>query len=208
MADEIARIDDLVQQAGSFPVKDAESLVEFMAVEQQFTGNSNQYYSVANSLLNQVIESKQGIPITIALVYLAVVERLDNGMTARGISFPGHFLLRVELDGREQLIDPFGGRLVERSECYEILSGLYGQEVEPNERFFNNADSPQILRRVLENLKVIHSQSGDANVVLTCLDYQLMLFPEDDELLQQQQNLLDHLRENEGDHYSESPRLH
>ncbi|OED41166.1 hypothetical protein AB833_10445 [Chromatiales bacterium (ex Bugula neritina AB1)] len=208
VVEELGKIDRFVQDAESYPVVDAESLVEFMAGEQNFSGNSNQYYSVSNSLLNQVLATKKGIPITIAVVYLAIVERLSGAMRAEGISFPGHFLVRIDAGSGEQLIDPFAGQLVSRDECYQILAGLYGREVEPNDRFFNRAGSRQILRRILENLKVIHSQTGDAKGVLTCLDYQLMLYPDDEELLQQQQNLLDHLRENDGSHYDESPRLH
>lgn len=200
---ELEAIDRLVTEAKSFPVVDAHSLVEFLSVKKRFTGNSDNYYSLSNSLLNHVLSSKRGIPITLALVYLAVVQKLKpdtqsletQPLNAWGINFPGHFLVAVSDDKGEHLVDPFKGCLVSREDCYSIIANLYGRQHEPDDRYFERADSRQLLRRILENLKAINLQSGNAVNAMVCLDYQLMLYPEAVELLQQQDELLKFLRD-------------
>ncbi len=199
---ELEAIDRLVTEAKSFPVVDARSLVEFLAVEKNFAGNSEDYYSLLNSLLNQVMATKLGIPITLAVIYLSVAQKLKfcsptletQPLNAWGINFPGHFLVGVSDSKGEQLIDPFKGCLVTKQECYSIIANLYGRHPEPDNRYFVRADSKQLLRRILENLKMINLQNSHAANAMACLDYQLMLYPDATELLQQQDELLKFLR--------------
>lgn len=195
---ELGAIDRLVTTAISFPVVDAHSLVEFLAVKKSFTGNDDNYYSISNSLLNHVLSSKRGIPITLALVYLSVVQKLKpdtQSLNAWGVNFPGHFLVAV-CDGKgEHLVDPFKGCLVTREDCYSIITNLYGRHHKPDDRYFEPADSKQLLRRILENLKAINLQKGFATNAMVCLDYQLMLYPDAVDLLQQQDDLLNFLRD-------------
>jgi len=196
---ELEMIDRLVKEAKSFPVVDALSLVEFLAVKKRFTGNTENYYSVANSLLNHVLSSKRGIPITLALVYLSVVQNLKTDtqhLNAWGINFPGHFLVAVSDSKGDHLVDPFKGCLVSKEDCYAIIDNLYGRHHKPDDRFFKRADSKQLLRRILENIKAINLQKGFASQAMVCLDYQLMLYPDDAELLQQQDELIQYLRDN------------
>ena len=195
---ELGAIDILATEARSFPVVDAASLVEFLSSEKGFIGNSDNYYSLSNSLFNQVLTSKRGIPITLALVYLSVVRKLKSdthALSAWGINFPGHFLVAVSDDKGEHLLDPFKGCLVSKDECYSIIANLYGRQHEPDDRYFEHADSRLLLRRILENLKAINLQKGHATHAMACLDYQLMLYPNADDLLQQQTDLLKYLRD-------------
>ena len=194
---ELGAIDTLVSQAKFFPVVDALSLVEFLAAKKSFSGNSDNYYSLSNSLLNHVLSSKRGIPITLALVYLSVVQKLKadtQHLNAWGINFPGHFLVAVSDDKGEHLVDPFKGCLVTKEDCYAIIANLYGRHHQPDDQYFNRADNKQLLRRILENLKAINLQKGFAAQAMVCLDYQLMLYPEAVELLQQQDELIQLLR--------------
>ena len=199
---ELAAIDRLVTEAKSFAVVDAHTLVEFLAVEKRFTGNVENYYSISNSLLNHVLSSRRGIPITLALVYLSLVQKLNHdtqfsenqSMNAWGVNFPGHFLLAVSDNKGEHLVDPFKGRLVTKEDCYSTIANLYGRHHKPDDRYFQRADSRQLLRRILENLKAINLQTGHAGDAMACLDYQLMLYPDAADLLQQQDELLDFLR--------------
>jgi len=206
---ELSAIDQLATDARSFPVVDAHSLVEFLAIKQGFMGNLENYYSLSNSLLNKVLSSKRGIPITLALVYLSVVQKLkldsqlaethsieSQIINAWGVNFPGHFLVAVADDGGEHLVDPFKGCLVSKESCYSIIANLYGRHPEPDDRYFSRADNRQLLRRILENLKAIHLQKGHAVYSMVCLDYQLMLYPDDNQLLRQQDELLRFLRNN------------
>lgn len=208
VANELKRIDDLATIALDWPVVDAETLVDFLHNNQKFRGNREDYYSISNSLFNHVITNKRGIPITLALVYISVLQRLSRhlpALQAYGISFPGHFLLGVKDKNGEQLIDPFAGKIVSREACYEILANLYGEQPDHDDRYFQAADNRQLLRRILENLKSIYSKKADSDQAIVCLDFQLMLYPEDAELLKQQQQMLSHLRNNSGN--SNSARL-
>ena len=201
---ELEVIDRLVIEAKSFPVIDAHSLVEFLGVKKDFTGNSENYYSLSNSLFNRVLSSKRGIPITLALVYLSVVQKLKSDtlfsetqhLDAWGVNFPGHFLVAVSDGKGEHLVDPFKGCLVTREDCYSIIANLYERHHEPDDRYFERADSRLLLRRILENLKAINLQKGHAAQAMVCLDYQLMLYPYAVDLLQQQDELLIVLRDN------------
>ena len=116
-------------------------------------------------------------------------------LTAWGINFPGHFLVGVRDSKGEHLIDPFEGCVVTREDCYSIITSLYGRNHEPDDRYFERADSRQLLRRILENLKAINLQKGDARNAMVCLDYQLMLYPDTIELMKQQDELLKFLRD-------------
>lgn len=201
--EELGAIDQLITEANSFPVVDAHSLVEFLARKKNFTGNGENYYSISNSLLNQVLASKRGIPITLALVYITVAQKLKpdsqpsgtQRLKAWGINFPGHFLVGVSDNKGEQLIDPFNGCLVTKEDCYSIIANSYGHHPELDGRYFERADSRQLMRRILENLKAINLQMGHAVNAMVCLDYQLMLYPEATDLLQQQNDLLNFLRD-------------
>lgn len=196
---ELSRIDDLATSAIEWPVVDTKTLIDFLANDKGFTGNKDDYYSIANSLLNHVLSSRRGIPITIAVVYIAVVKRLEphvQQLTIRGINFPAHFLLAVTDQYGEHLIDPFAGKIVSRDECYDIIANLYGEQPEHDERYFKTADNRQLLRRILENIKTIYLKKGDRDNVIDCLDFQLMLYPDNPELLQQQQELLSYFRNN------------
>ena len=222
----LSELDALAQQAGGYPVQDAQSLVEFMAGSSGFRGDSENYYSPVNSLLNRVLESRKGIPITLAIVYICVTQRLSTrsdgpSLRAFGVNFPGHFMVALtdlesehavappladqdsaDADDRHtdnrhhmpQLIDPFAGKLVSRSECYDIIRKLYGREPDERDEYFAAASNKQILLRLLENLKAIYLQKKDFSNGLICLDYQLLLYPNRETLLKQQQALLEHMR--------------
>jgi regulator of sirC expression with transglutaminase-like and TPR domain len=195
---ELGAIDRLATEAKSFPVVDAHSLLEFLAEKNGFMGNHENYYSISNSLLNHVLSSRRGIPITLALVYLSVVQKLNpdtQPLTAWGVNFPGHFMVAVSDDKGEHLVDPFKGCLVTREDCYSIIANLYGRHHKPDDRYFERTDSRQLLRRILENLKAINLQKGFATHAMVCLDYQLMLYPDAVDLLQQQDDLLSFLRD-------------
>lgn len=196
---ELQSIDELADRALQWPVSDASSLLDFLVNGEGYTGNTKDYYNLSNSLLNQVISNKRGIPVTLALVYISVVERLNAsvpGLNARGINFPAHFLLAVTDTDGEHLIDPFTGQLVNKQDCYNIIEKLYGQAPAPDAEYFRTADNRQLLRRVLENPKAIYLQTNNIQKAVECLDFQLMLYPHDQALLKQQLDLLDHAHSN------------
>ncbi len=204
LEDEIQHIEELASAASVWPVTDPTSLIEFFT-SNGFKGNQQDYYHIDNSLLNQVLSSRKGIPISLAVVYLAVIERLQKpDLTAHGVSFPGHFLLSVNHGSTQQLVDVFDARPVTQEQCYQRFTNT---DSEPNPTHFQSATTYDILCRLLENLKVIHWKSGDTQTVLDCLDYQLMIFPQSNRLLTQQHEFLTSIKRS-GNSDSDNIQMH
>lgn len=135
--------------------------------QEHFTGNQEDYYDPRNSYLNDVIDRKLGIPITLAVLYMSIARRL--GRSAAGVNAPGHFLVLDE----GSVIDPFNaGRLVER----EVLLAQIEQAGAPDpaghlDRLLANpADTRSILARMLVNLRTNHLRLGDSNRALADVD--------------------------------------
>jgi len=153
-----------------------ERLNRFVFGEEGFAG-AREYYDPRNSYLNEVLDRRCGIPITLAIVYMAVARRA--GVDARGISFPGHFLVRCA--GREErIVDAFHGRTITLGECEARLAGALGPgaELRP-ELHLRDASPREILLRMLANLSRIFATSGDAERLLACCDRIVLLTPGD-----------------------------
>jgi regulator of sirC expression with transglutaminase-like and TPR domain len=131
-------------------------LSEYLFREQRFVGNETRYEDPRNSFLNEVLERRTGIPITLALVYMEVARRA--GVAVEGINFPGRFLLRCRGRRRRDLIiDAFsGGELLTDEGCRDLLRRHAGDEAVWDEHLLAHASKPQILRRMLLNLKRLY----------------------------------------------------
>lgn len=134
------------------------ALNDYLFGELRFSGNEKQYEDPKNSFLNEVLDRRTGIPITLALVYLETSRRA--GVPIEGVNFPGHFLVRcpARTPGESDLIiDAFhGGALLSEEACRTILRRR-GEENEVHEaRAFQRATKPQILARMLLNLKRLY----------------------------------------------------
>jgi regulator of sirC expression with transglutaminase-like and TPR domain len=134
------------------------ALSEYLFHEQRFTGNEQRYEDPRNSFLNEVLDRRTGIPITLALVYMEVARRA--GLHVEGINFPGHFLIRCPAprrtldDGGDLIIDAFhGGALLSEDACRELLRRHAGDDTERDIRRFRHATKQQIVVRMLLNLK-------------------------------------------------------
>ena len=131
--------------------------------EEGFTGNRDRYDDPSNSFLNEVLERRTGIPITLALVYMEVARRA--GVQVEGVNFPGHFLMRyppLRSDGAmrtDLILDPFhrGARLSE-TDCRRLLERHIGEEAAFDPSLLAPATKPQMLTRMLLNLKRIYVQ--------------------------------------------------
>jgi regulator of sirC expression with transglutaminase-like and TPR domain len=128
--------------------------------------------------LPDVLDRKLGIPITLALVYVEVAKRL--GIAARGVSFPGHFLVRLETGGDAPLfIDPFfGGRILDRDALLRLLRRSTGPNQELKDEHLAPASPRTILMRMLINLKWIYTTRGDLARAHLALDRIVSLSPE------------------------------
>jgi regulator of sirC expression with transglutaminase-like and TPR domain len=148
--------------------------------ELGFRGNEHDYYDPKNSLLPDVLDRRLGIPITLALVYCEVARRA--GVRARGVSFPGHFLVRVDSavgDDAPVAVDPFfGGRLLDEPDLQKLLERTSpGQKLVLAEHLAP-ATARTMLVRMLINLKWIYATRGDFARALLALDRIICLTPD------------------------------
>ena len=141
-----------------------------------FHGNRDDYFDPKNSFLNEVIERKTGIPITLSVLYMEVAQRV--GLTLDGVSFPGHFLVKCVGDGEEIVIDPFNsGEIMSREEIDKMLFDLYGGKVVFHSDFLASSTKKDILKRMLANLKAIYINGNDLIRSLAALDRLVILDP-------------------------------
>jgi regulator of sirC expression with transglutaminase-like and TPR domain len=151
--------------------------------ELGFAGNVNDYYTPDNSYLHRVLETRRGIPITLALIYMEIAQHI--GLEARGVSFPGHFLIKVKMPQGEVVIDPFTGQSLSREDLEERLAphrrrqGLEGDFEVPLGLFLQTATPRAILARMLRNLKEIHRDAEDWARLLKVQQRLVTLLPED-----------------------------
>ena len=125
--------------------------------ELAFSGNREQYEDPRNSFLNEVIDRRLGIPISLAVIYLEIGRRA--GLRVEGVNFPGHFLVRLPgLPGSDDLIiDPFhGGALLSEVDCRQLLRQQIGDEAAFDQALLATATRQQIIIRMLVNLKRLY----------------------------------------------------
>ena len=145
-------------------------------VEHGFRGNRDDYYDPRNSYLNDVLDRKTGIPLTLSLVYMEVARRL--GLAVCGIGFPGHFLVKC-VGEEEVVVDPFFGRSLTGRDCEERLREVLGADAVLDPQVHLRAVTPrEILVRLLANLKHIRIRSGDFGRALACCERILLLVPD------------------------------
>jgi regulator of sirC expression with transglutaminase-like and TPR domain len=148
-----------------------------------FRGNEENYYDPKNSLLPDVLERRTGIPITLALVYCEIARRA--GVPAHGVSFPGHFLVRIERNealGESPgalLVDPFfSGRVLDEEALLKLLRRVTNASETLRPEFLAPATARSILVRMLVNLKGVHLARGDHARAHLALDRIVTLTPE------------------------------
>lgn len=154
-----------------------EALNRFLFEDRGFRGNVEDYYDPRNSFLADVLERRAGLPIALSLLYVEVGRRA--GLPLRGVSFPGHFLVRYDAEGDVLFIDPFRqGRLLETEALEELLEGVTGRPTALNPAFLRPAPDREILARMLRNLKGIYVASEQLAKLVEVLDALLSLVPD------------------------------
>lgn len=145
--------------------------------EERFRGNSEDYYDPCNSFLNDVLDRKVGIPITLALVYMEVAQRI--GFPLFGVGMPGHFLLKhYDVDGHETLIDPFHcGDILSQAGCQSRLDQIYAGQMPLQPEFLNTVTRRQMLTRMLNNLRQTYLSRRDFRRALIVVDLVLAIHP-------------------------------
>ena len=157
-------------------------LNRFFFQDLGFAGNVNNYYDPRNSYVHEVLETRRGIPITLALLYIELAAHI--GLNARGVSFPGHFLVKLRAGQGEVIIDPMSGQSLSRAELEERLGpyrrarGLTGDFEVPLGLFLQASPPRDTLARLLRNLKEIHRAAEDWPRLLAVCERLVMLLPQ------------------------------
>ena len=160
-----------------YPLKILRALNHYFFEDLGFRGNTRDYYDLRNSYLNDVLERRIGIPITLALIYLEVANRIDFPMV--GVGMPGHFLIRPTIEDMDIYIDPFHrGEIMFEQDCQDRLQQIYGNMAQLRPHDHLKAVSPKAaLARMLGNLKLIHLHYRDVPKALAAIDRILLMFP-------------------------------
>jgi regulator of sirC expression with transglutaminase-like and TPR domain len=182
----LGRLDDIAgairrRLAGdAFAEQKIRALNYYLFNELRYSGNIDDYYDPRNSYLNQVMERRTGIPITLAIVYLEIGKRI--GLNLKGVSFPGHFLVKLSVKRGELVLDPFtGGEAQSETDLRQRLAQvLPPREAERAklERYLEPATPRQIIARVLRNLKNIYMQTQKLEPALAVMHRMLLVVPE------------------------------
>ncbi len=153
--------------------------------ELGFSGDHDEYYDPRNSYLNEVFERRLGNPISLALVQMEVARRL--GITLDGISFPGHFLVRLPMDEGVLVMDPFnGGRPLSVEELRERASSHLGGQLPDDQvlaQILDPAPSRAILMRMLRNLHGVYAENHQWDRAARSADRLLKLAPDSGDAL-------------------------
>jgi regulator of sirC expression with transglutaminase-like and TPR domain len=157
-------------------------LNQFFYTELGFQGNANNFYAPENSYLSEVLRSRRGIPISLAVIWLELAQSL--GLQAAGVSFPGHFLVKVTLPEGLVVLDPLTGdslgldNLSERLAPFRPHLGESGDMDTPLGLFLQPALPRDIVSRMLRNLKEIYSSQADWPRLVLVLDRLIVLNPD------------------------------
>jgi regulator of sirC expression with transglutaminase-like and TPR domain len=134
--------------------KVARQLSTFLFKDKGFSGNRTQYYDPDNSYMNRVIETRQGIPISLSALYVFVGKRLD--LPLAGVGMPGHFLVKLEDKTPAQFVDCFnGGTMLREQDCEQFITAS-GLDYYP--QLLEKSSTPTILARMLRNLLSSYEQ--------------------------------------------------
>lgn len=157
-------------------------LNQFFFNELGFGGNVNNFYDPDNSYLNAVLRTRRGIPISLAVLWMELAHGLS--LHVRGVAFPGHFMVKINLPKGQVVIDPFNGHSLSREELNERLEpfkrrdGMVDEFDVPLGLYLQAATPREILARMLRNLKEIHQSQRDWQRLTAVLDRLIVLLPE------------------------------
>jgi regulator of sirC expression with transglutaminase-like and TPR domain len=193
----LTTLDSLAEEANSYASRSGDlgetirGLSEFLFVDQEFRGNEAEYYDPRNSYLNEVLDRKSGIPITLCLLYMEVARRM--GMVFEGIGLPGHFVIRTGPPDQELYVDPFhGGQRMSRSDCEQTVRVLFQGRIPFQDEFLRPYTKREFLVRIITNLKHNYFRTNDYQRAVNAADLINILDP----------SLVSNLREKAVLHYN------
>ena len=156
-------------------------LNHFFYNELGFSGNINDYYNPENSYLHRVLHTRRGIPISLAILYMELARQIE--LDVQGISFPGHFLMKLSVQSGQVVLDPFNGTSLSREELEERIEPYILQQEFPDDfqlgAYLASASPRDVLVRMLRNLKTLFMQQKRWQRLLTVQERLLILLPHD-----------------------------
>ncbi len=159
-----------------YPMKVIQIINQYLFKDLGYRGNTTDYYDPRNSFLNEVIDRRTGIPISLSLVYLEIAKRIDFPMV--GIGMPGHFIIRPEFEDAGIFVDVFNqGEVLFPEDCQKRLEDIYRQPVKLEPHFLEPVSNQQILGRMLTNLKFVYLHRQQFSQALRTIELILLLFP-------------------------------
>ncbi len=168
--------------ADAGPLQKLRALNQFVYRDLNFAGNFNNYSDPDNSYVHVVLRTRLAIPISMAVIWLELAQGI--GLKARGVAFPGHFMVKVNLSEGQVVIDPLTGQslsreeLAERLEPYRGLGGLVDDQEVPLGLYLQAAKPREIITRMLHNLKEIHAAQEDWQRLIAVQDRLIVLLPQ------------------------------
>jgi regulator of sirC expression with transglutaminase-like and TPR domain len=184
VSDYLKRIDVLAERtsaqlrfdAAARPMETIESINYQLFEIEGFRGNREHYYDPRNSFLNDVLDRKTGIPITLSVLYMEVGRRI--GLKIEGVGMPGHFIVKCKHNGVEIFIDAFGrGEILLEEGCERKLTQLHGKDFQFNPSCLDAVNHTQILARMLNNLKAIYWNQQNYGKALGVIEKLLLINP-------------------------------
>lgn len=191
------RVSALVRETGD-PQQSIAAVNQVLFDEEMFRGNTVDYYNPRNSFLNDVLDRRLGIPITLALVYMEVGRRA--GFPLLGVGFPGHFLLKhYEISGKAVLIDAFErGKIVTEADCQRRLDTQYSGQLTLQPEFLMAVTRRQMLTRILNNLRTVYVSQRNFRKAVEIVDLVLVIYPRSPEDVKQRALLRHNLQDYRG----------
>jgi regulator of sirC expression with transglutaminase-like and TPR domain len=163
--------------AQSNPMDVVEAINQQLFEIEGFRGNEEDYYDPRNSFLNEVLDRRTGIPITLSVLYMEIGKRV--GLKFQGVGMPGHFIVKTVHHGIDIFVDPFGrGEVLLEKDCKEKLAKIYGETFRFERTYLNAVDAHQILVRMLANLKAIYFGRQNYSKALAVIEKILLIQPD------------------------------
>ena len=163
------------------PIPKLRLLNNFFYQELGFSGNFNDYYNPDNSYLHKVLSTRRGIPISLAVIYMELAQQV--GLEVKGISFPGHFLMKLSIKTGDIILDPFNGASLSREEIEERLEPYFVNGRNPDDpplaSYLANATERHILVRMLRNLKAVYAEEPHWKEFLSVQQKLVILLPDE-----------------------------
>lgn len=153
-------------------------LCRFLFHDLGFEGNARDYYDPRNSYLNEVLNRRTGLPITLSIITIAIGERA--GLHLAGVGLPGHFIVKAMERGQEVYFDPFhGGRLLTLDECATLVEQVVGTRQEMTPELTSAVSTGYIIQRMLNNLKGVYLRQRDFGRAARIIRRLMQLCPDD-----------------------------